>query len=93
MNNLTTGTRGAAYSQAPKQSVQDIVRFWLSANPTGLTRRELSKQGGLEIATLCGELHAMEKASLVHVNRTTTCPTTGREVAVYTLKGTAWLPS
>lgn len=89
MIDLKKGTRGAAYSQAPRQTVQQIVLFWLSVNPTGYTRRELSKNADIEIATLCAALKALENKGAVVVDRTTTCPTTGREVAVYTRKGEA----
>lgn len=87
MTNLAKGTKGAAYSQSPKLSVQDIVRFYLSVNPQGLTRRELNKQSGIEIATLCAALKALEIKNVVHTPRTTTCNTTGREVVVYSMKG------
>ena len=90
MNTLTKGTKGAAFTNAPKHSVQQIVSFWLSANPMGLTRRELSKQSGIKIASLCAALKAMEKAGLVSCQNTTTCSTTGREVAVYLLGANPW---
>lgn len=87
MIDLKKGTRGAAFTNAPKQSVQDIVRFYLSVNPQGLTRRELHNQSGIEIATLCAALKALEVKSVVGTPRTTTCNTTGREVVVYSMKG------
>ena len=87
MIDLKKGNKGAAYTSAPKQSVQQIVIFWLSLYPEGMTRRMLSQQSGIEIATLCAALKALEVKNVVHTPRTVTCNTTGREVVVYCLKG------
>ncbi|CAI3971368.1 hypothetical protein VAC51_00033 [Variovorax phage VAC_51] len=87
MIDLKKGTRGAALTSAPRHSVQQVVRFYLSIYPEGLTRRELHNHSGIEIATLCAALKAMELKNEVHTPRTVTCKTTGREVVVYTKKG------
>lgn len=81
---LTRGTKGAANSAAPKQSVKQIVTFYLTMK--GYTRRDLSNVTGIEIATLCSALKALEKEGLVEAAYTTTCIHTGREVAVYKVK-------
>lgn len=83
---LTRGNKGAANSTAPKQTVKQIVTFYLSLTLRGYTRRDLSKATGIEIATLCAALKALENAKVIEVGYTTTCNHTGREVAVYTIK-------
>lgn len=87
MIDLKKGTKGAAFTNAPKQSVQQIVSFYLALCPEGLTRRELHNHSGIEIATLCAALKALEVKNVVHTPRTVICNTTGREVVVYSKKG------
>lgn len=83
MSTLSKGTRGAA--NAAKPNVQQRVLDALS--DMKFTRRELSNITGIEIATLCGALKALESIGLVSANETTICSTTGREVLLYTTKG------
>lgn len=94
MSKLTTGTRGASNAHAEATGLKvtraEQVRRLLAIHGP-LTRRELHDHSGIEIATLCAALNKLEREDTVWVQRTKTCDTTGREVAVYQLtsrKGT-----
>lgn len=86
MNLLTNTTKGLAHAQArrPVSRVQERIKETLREF-TYCTRRHLHKQTGIEIATLCGALAALEKKGIVKTPFSVTCETTGKEVVVYCL--------
>lgn len=83
MSILAKQNKGEAYAQRPRK-LRDRVLSTLNEH-IYCTRRQLSEQTGIEIASLCGVLKTLLAENLVRIPFSVPCETTGKFVVCYTL--------